>query len=411
MAVEGSAAVAVQVSRGAAEAGNQGRSRPLSGSVPGRCLLQALCCSLAFCSVGLAFRDGVRTGSGTAWAPIPTIARGGLFNSGFRGIALRNAGGGGVSPASSHASVRLAQRVVAPRMVFGQENGFEEAEEVAERFFRKFSRQAQEADEDAVNVPGDSAKSTGSNAAERVTFELDLKRPLGLVLREISGYGVYVEGVTDGGSAKAAGVQRGDRVAATSATMSNKMWEKTSMEGVMAAVNSAAALRGEVRIRFERDPVLASIVCTGDENKDGAERARVGLARALVSVEKARLRVQETAREEFEVVLQLPGKPDPLAPYPPRTKWTRRVPHSVLIGHAVCPRSSAPSAPREPRPRRPRRRVPGRARQRRGRSARPNETCPLSTEGGTRRVRLVRDGGVGGPRGPPARAGLPRGVS
>jgi len=307
--------------------------------------------------------------------------------------------------------VRLAQRVVAPRMVFGQENGFEEAEEVAERFFRKFSRQAQEADEDAVNVPGDSAKSTGSNAAERVTFELDLKRPLGLVLREISGYGVYVEGVTDGGSAKAAGVQRGDRVAATSATMSNKMWEKTSMEGVMAAVNSAAALRGEVRIRFERDPVLASIVCTGDENKDGAERARVGLARALVSVEKARLRVQETAREEFEVVLQLPGKPDPLAPYPPRTKWTRRVPHSVLIGHAVCPRSSAPSAPREPRPRRPRRRVPGRARQRRGRSARPNETCPLSTEGGTRRVRLVRDGGVGGPRGPPARAGLPRGVS
>ena len=28
--------------------------------------------------------------------------------------------------------------------------------------------------------------------------------------------------------------------------------------------------------------------------------------------------------------------PPPPPPFPPRTKWTRRVPHPVLIGHAVC---------------------------------------------------------------------------
>ena len=30
------------------------------------------------------------------------------------------------------------------------------------------------------------------------------------------------------------------------------------------------------------------------------------------------------------------GVPSPPPPPPPRTKWTRRVPHPVLIGHAVC---------------------------------------------------------------------------
>ena len=40
-----------------------------------------------------------------------------------------------------------------------------------------------------------------------MTFEVDLKRPLGLILREIAGYGVYVDAVTPEGSANAAAVQ------------------------------------------------------------------------------------------------------------------------------------------------------------------------------------------------------------
>lgn len=41
--------------------------------------------------------------------------------------------------------------------------------------------------------------------------------------------------------------QRGDKITATSATMSSsQMWEKNSMEGVMSAVNSAALVRGQV---------------------------------------------------------------------------------------------------------------------------------------------------------------------
>lgn len=190
-------------------------------------------------------------------------------------------------------------------MVFGKENTFEEAEQVADRMFRKFRRQ------DQVEVSGVpegavvQGSGSGNKGDEKISFEVDLKRPLGLILREIAGYGVYVDAVTAEGSAKAAGVQRGDKITATSATMSSsQMWEKNSMEGVMSAVNSAALVRGQVRIRFQRDPVLASIVCTGDESK----ASFLELPRALISVEKARLRVQETAREEFEVTLQLPGK-------------------------------------------------------------------------------------------------------
>ncbi|KAJ1492618.1 hypothetical protein T484DRAFT_1770576, partial [Baffinella frigidus] len=188
-------------------------------------------------------------------------------------------------------------------MVFGKENTFEEAEQVADRMFRKFRRQ------DQVEVSGVpegavvQGSGSGNKGDEKISFEVDLKRPLGLILREIAGYGVYVDAVTAEGSAKAAGVQRGDKITATSATMSSsQMWEKNSMEGVMSAVNSAALVRGQVRIRFQRDPVLASIVCTGDESK----ASFLELPRALISVEKARLR--ETAREEFEVTLQLPGK-------------------------------------------------------------------------------------------------------
>jgi len=123
-----------------------------------------------------------------------------------------------------------------------------------------------------------------------------------------------------------------------------------------------------------------------------------------------------------------PGRAPP--PPPPRTKWTRRVPHPVLIGHVVClvwRRRRQPRAARRegqggsggPASRRssPHRcctsrdaaapalssecRSPGEPapRQRSARVAaahgRRDAACPISTGGGTRRVRSVREGGGG----------------
>merc|ERR1719199_1430583 len=62
--------------------------------------------------------------------------------------------------------------------------------------------------------------------------------------------------------------------------------------------------KNSVRVRFERDPVLTSIVGFSAE----ASTSRVDLSRALISVERARLRIQQTTIENFEVALPLPGK-------------------------------------------------------------------------------------------------------
>uniref|UniRef100_A0A7S4PKN5 PDZ domain-containing protein n=2 Tax=Guillardia theta TaxID=55529 RepID=A0A7S4PKN5_GUITH len=88
--------------------------------------------------------------------------------------------------------------------------------------------------------------------------------------------------------------------------MGNQMWEKNTMEGVMASVHSVGLLRKKIKIRFERDPVLSSLVCF--DSQDARDTSRVDLPRALISVEKARIRIQETATETFEVSLPLPGK-------------------------------------------------------------------------------------------------------
>ena len=82
------------------------------------------------------------------------------------------------------------------------------------------------------------------------------------------------------------------------------MWEKSTMDGVLSALHSGTLFSNTVRIRFERDPVLASIVGFSAESST----SRVDLSRALLSVERARLRVQQTTTETFEVALPLPGK-------------------------------------------------------------------------------------------------------
>ena len=116
---------------------------------------------------------------------------------------------------------------------------FEEAESVAERIYRRSVR-----DNDASAKKSESAdkadtlKPDPTEADDRKTiFELELARPLGLILKEVSGHGVFIEALTNG-SAASAGVRRGDRIVATGSTFGNMMWEKSSLDGILASVNS-----------------------------------------------------------------------------------------------------------------------------------------------------------------------------
>jgi hypothetical protein len=176
-------------------------------------------------------------------------------------------------------------------------DGFEEAESVAERLYRR-SKKNEESAAKRVDVdqkePQKSEPTTEDD--RKTTFELDLARPLGLVLKEINGYGVFVEALTNG-SAILSGVRRGDRIVATGSTIGNIMWEKNSLDGILAAVNSgeiprivkqiplsllltsahtssraATILRNTVRIRFERDAVLSSIVGFSSDDKRDVSR-------------------------------------------------------------------------------------------------------------------------------------------
>jgi predicted metalloprotease with PDZ domain len=121
---------------------------------------------------------------------------------------------------------------------------FEEAESVAERIYRRSSGTV---DGSARKKPAPSADKAGSlnpepqplkDADNRKTiFEIELARPLGLILKEVSGHGVFIEALTNG-SAALAGVRRGDRIVATGSTFGNMMWEKSSLDGILASVNS-----------------------------------------------------------------------------------------------------------------------------------------------------------------------------
>ena len=189
-------------------------------------------------------------------------------------------------------------------MIMPGGSGFEEAEAVAQRLFRlKTAVQTRENESGSGKRPSPNL-SDEEEMAEKKVFELALRRPLGFTLKDVPGYGVYVDYVEAGGFAEKMGVQRGDRILATSATLGGGMWEKSTMAGVLAALHSGTMFERSVRIRFERDPVLASIVGFSAVSST----SRVDIARALISVERARLRIQQTTTETFEVALPLPRK-------------------------------------------------------------------------------------------------------
>ncbi len=94
------------------------------------------------------------------------------------------------------------------------------------------------------------------------TYEVELRQPLGLVLRQRGGVDdasqtagwVEVAEVDPEGTAAASGMVRlGDAVVATSGTLGNSMWEKSSAEGVTAAIGTRFALSDTVRRDRRRD--------------------------------------------------------------------------------------------------------------------------------------------------------------
>ena len=140
------------------------------------------------------------------------------------------------------------------------------------------------------------------------TFEVELSQPLGMVLREredeedggggegsssgseavLTAYGqgvanlgssssssaeddddddldassgiVEVAEVAAGGSAAASGrIRAGDVVLATSGTLGDKLWEKSTLEGVLAAISTRLALSPTVTLRLSRDDAARAV--------------------------------------------------------------------------------------------------------------------------------------------------------
>mmetsp|Transcript_7460 Transcript_7460/g.10456 ORF Transcript_7460/g.10456 Transcript_7460/m.10456 type:complete len:768 (+) Transcript_7460:89-2392(+) len=85
------------------------------------------------------------------------------------------------------------------------------------------------------------------------TFEVSLKKPLGLELMEENGGGVIISNVWPNSNAEKSGILVGDRIKATSATLGGNMWDKTTIEGVVSAITSRFVIAEEVVITLERD--------------------------------------------------------------------------------------------------------------------------------------------------------------
>lgn len=109
------------------------------------------------------------------------------------------------------------------------------------------------------------ARSDWETAVELVeqVYEVELARPLGLVLRQLPAgsaqTGVEVAELAADGSAAASGAMRiGDVLLATSASIGDQMWDKSTLEGALAAISTRLSLAPTVRLRLKRLDRLGS---------------------------------------------------------------------------------------------------------------------------------------------------------
>ena len=118
-------------------------------------------------------------------------------------------------------------------------------------------------DLEEFRAPANKMKLVGENL-ERQTYvyEVRLRSPLGIKLAEegipddMVAPGnpttfVAVQSLVSGASAEQAGLRRGDRIVATGAAIGGAMWEKRTLDGVTAAVQSRVRF-GDVALRIER---------------------------------------------------------------------------------------------------------------------------------------------------------------
>jgi hypothetical protein len=88
--------------------------------------------------------------------------------------------------------------------------------------------------------------------------------------------GVLVSSVARGGLAWEAGVRAGDVLVGTSATIGNKLWPKSTLDGVRSAISSRKVLSSTMEFEFRR---LGSQV--GDAAVDGVESFELNLSRPI----------------------------------------------------------------------------------------------------------------------------------
>ena len=102
-----------------------------------------------------------------------------------------------------------------------------------------------------------SSSSSGVGASVSVSASRDGAPPAGGGGSGRMGSCVEVADVSAGGSAHASGlVQPGDVVLATSGTVGDALWEKSSLEGVLAALSTRLALQQTVTVRLQRAQTL-----------------------------------------------------------------------------------------------------------------------------------------------------------
>ena len=146
------------------------------------------------------------------------------------------------------------------------------------------------------------------------TFEVELSQPLGMVLREQAPppldaaapepspapldddappsppAAVEVAEVAPGGSAAASGVVRpGDVVVATSGTIGDQMWEKSTLEGVLAAISTRLAISPTIALRLRRTQHLGVWASEMREVVDGKRSALSAEARASLRSQRREL--------------------------------------------------------------------------------------------------------------------------
>ncbi|KAJ8599599.1 hypothetical protein CTAYLR_004658 [Chrysophaeum taylorii] len=151
-------------------------------------------------------------------------------------------------------------------------------------------------------VPEGAAHASEDLVAKTHQFDVTVEAPLGIKLRETSEGSrsvVVVSGVSAGGGAAAAGCRVGDRVVATSATIGDAMWPKTTLAGIESAlrsrlrlatlagattINGTRARKPSVRLRLERsfdeDETAMSVILEREsvvENWDVALSKPLGL--------------------------------------------------------------------------------------------------------------------------------------